>query len=426
METELAKFGVTCRGSEDGIEIDGINYTDLKEPDGGIHCYDDHRVAMSFSVLALLAPQGSLIQERECVGKTWPGWWDTLRQTFNVQMEGIDLEAPSQAKSRTVEKSRKSIFLIGMRGAGKTTTGKWISEILGWPFIDLDSQLELETQESIPKIIEKSGWEGFRAQEFSCLKRTMQSNPTGHIFACGGGIVETPEARQTLIDYHRAGGLVILVQRDIEDVMAYLRLDKTRPTYVDDMRGVWLRRKDWYMECSNYQHYSQRAPTESLSRASKDLKRFITIVTGQRCPLDKIILKDQSFFVSLTVPDVAAALGFLPEVVVGADAIELRVDLLEDPADKSNPPSVEYVANQLAILHGSTDLPVVFTVRTKSQGGKFPDAAHDHAFALYNLAIRMGKASSPKVRFLGRQDTYTRDFLAYAFYYNYPFSIETS
>lgn len=391
METELARFGVTCRGSEDGIEIDGINYADLKEPQNGIHCYDDHRVAMSFSVLALAAPRATLIRERECVGKTWPGWWDTLRQTFGVQMDGVDLDTPSQAKSTLLGKSHKSIFLIGMRGAGKTTTGKWMSEILCRPFIDLDSQLESESERPIPEIIEKSGWEGFRAQESAMLRKTMQQKPTGYVFACGGGIVEIPEARQLLKEYHNSGGLVILVQRDIEDVMAYLQLDKSRPAYVDDMRGVWLRRKEWYTECSNYQHCSQKAPTESLSRASADLERFVNTITGQRHFLEKIKAKDHSFFISLTVPDIAAALAFLPEVVVGSDAVELRVDLLEDPAKPNSVPSVDYVANQLAILHGSTDLPVVFTIRTQSQGGRFPDAAHNEAFALYNLALRMGK-----------------------------------
>ena len=392
METELAKFGVTCRGSEDGIEIDGVNYANLREPQGGIHCYDDHRVAMSFSVLALIAPHGALIQERECVGKTWPGWWDELRKTFDVQLEGVDLDTPSQTKSKFPDNSQKSIFLIGMRGAGKTTTGTWISEILGRPFVDLDSQLEVESQKSIPQIMEEAGWEGFRAQELTLLRKTLQEKSTGYVFACGGGIVETPEARKMLVDYHACGGLVVLVQRNIEDVMAYLQLDKSRPAYVEDMRGVWLRRKGWYSECSNYQHYSQKAPSKSLSRASRDLNRFISTITGQRRPLEKITAKAQSYFVSLTVPDVAAALAFLPEVVVGSDAMELRVDLLKDPANPDGPPSVEYVANQLAILHGSTDLPVIFTVRTKSQGGKFPDAAHDEAFDLYELAIRMGKS----------------------------------
>lgn len=91
MRVELAKFGVVCREQPDGIEIDGVDFRNLKEPYDGIDCYDDHRVAMSFSVLATIAPHGALIRERECVGKTWPGWWDTLRNTFGVKMEGVDL-----------------------------------------------------------------------------------------------------------------------------------------------------------------------------------------------------------------------------------------------------------------------------------------------------------------------------------------------
>ena len=390
MEKELAKFGVTCRGSEDGIEIDGINYDDLKEPEGGINCYDDHRVAMSFSVLALAAPHGATIRERECVGKTWPGWWDELRQTFDVTMKGKDLYEPLHLPKTSLP-SQRSIVLIGMRGAGKTTTGTKISKLLNQRFIDLDSQLEVENGASIPEIIKNEGWDGFRGKEVALLKRMFMEKPEGFVFACGGGIVETPEARQSLVDYHKSGGLVILLQRDIEEVLAYLGIDKSRPAYAEDPRKVWLKRKEWYNECSNYQHYSQRAPTESLSRASKDLERFIGTVTGQRRPFERIVAKDLSFFVSLTVPDISAALSFLPEVVVGSDAVELRVDLLEDPACPKRPPSADYVANQLAILHGSTDLPVVFTVRTQSQGGKFPDDAHDEAFSLYKLAIRMGK-----------------------------------
>ncbi len=102
MKDQLAKFGVTSRywlnnSIIDGIEINGNNYTELQKPPGGVECYDDHRVAMSLSVLAMVAPHGALIKERECVGKTWPGWWDTVRQSFGVDMEGIDLEQPKTA-----------------------------------------------------------------------------------------------------------------------------------------------------------------------------------------------------------------------------------------------------------------------------------------------------------------------------------------
>ena len=62
MEDQLAKFGVTCRQHSDGIEIDGMDYTQLRQPQDGIDCYDDHRIAMSFSILALVAPHGTLIR----------------------------------------------------------------------------------------------------------------------------------------------------------------------------------------------------------------------------------------------------------------------------------------------------------------------------------------------------------------------------
>ena len=391
MEKELAKFGVTCRGFEDGIEIDGIDYAELQEPAGGVHCYDDHRVAMSTSVLATVAPHGAIINGRECVGKTWPAWWDTLRLSFKVEMEGVEVESKSRAKSQYLGTSRRSIYLIGMRGAGKTTTGKLVADLLDLSFVDLDSLLEIEAKQTIPEIIKESGWEEFRRRELAVLKKTTKEKPINHVFACGGGIVEIPEARKVLIDFHKSGSLVLLVQRNIDDVIAYLQLDKSRPAYVDDMRSVWERRKDLYVQCSNYQHYSQKAPTKSLARASKDLERFIGTITGKRGSFEKIKTKDQSFFVSLTVPDIAAALDFLPEVVVGSDAVELRVDLLEDPQNPNAPPSAEYVANQLAILHGSTSLPVIFTIRTQSQGGKFPDNAPLELVAsMYHLAFRMG------------------------------------
>ena len=98
MRVELAKFGVVCRELEDGIEIDGKGLS-LTQAKAGIHCYDDHRVAMSFSVLAAVASGSTLILERECVGKTWPGWWDQAHQIFGADFEGVQPTlAAQQAK----------------------------------------------------------------------------------------------------------------------------------------------------------------------------------------------------------------------------------------------------------------------------------------------------------------------------------------
>ena len=389
MEDQLAKFGVTCRQLPDGIEIDGVDYSSMQEPQDGIDCYDDHRVAMSFSVLAAITPHGALIREKDCVGKTWPGWWDTLREPFGIDLQGVDLEKSHVPHTERLSNSRSAI-IIGMRGAGKTTTGEWIADILGWPFTDLDAQLEQDGALSIPEIIKECGWEEFRSQELGMLKKMLKEKPQGHVLACGGGIVETPEARDVLKAYHELGGLVVLIQRNIDDIMAYLQIDKTRPAYVDDMQSVWERRRDWYNECSNYLHYSQKSGPQELHRSSKGLQRFITTITGRRRSLEMIRTKERSYFVSLTVPNIASDLKFLPEVAVGSDAVEIRVDLLQDPQKPGSLPSTESIANQLSILRDLTTLPIIFTVRTTSQGGKFPDHEHSSILALSLLALRMG------------------------------------
>ncbi|KAL8947306.1 MAG: hypothetical protein Q9183_007803, partial [Haloplaca sp. 2 TL-2023] len=262
--------------------------------------------------------------------------------------------------------------------------------ILGWAFVDLDTRLEEVVDQTIPEIIKESGWDTFRDQELRILKTAMDGGQKRHVFACGGGIVESQEARRLLVDYHKASGLVIFVQRDIEHIMAFLQIDKTRPAYVDDMREVWQRRQPWYLECSNHQFYSPNDVNSTATLPLNRLEQFLRTITGPSRTLDVLKMKEQSFFVSLTVPDVAAAASILEEVGVGTDAVELRVDLLEDPRRRADPPSMDFVASQVAILRASTSLPIIFTVRTQSQGGKMPDNALEEIHQLLQLALHLG------------------------------------
>ncbi|TVY40289.1 Pentafunctional AROM polypeptide [Lachnellula occidentalis] len=391
MKDQLAKFGVVCRELEDGIEVDGKPPATFKTPICGVYCYDDHRVAMSFSVLAVAAPEEVLILERECVGKTWPGWWDILSLSFGVSLSGKEVEG---GHSKTATSSRalsdKSMFIIGMRGAGKTTAGGWAAKTLNRPLLDLDLELERTTGMTIPDLIKAKGWEGFRDAELTLLKRVIDEKPKGYVFACGGGIVELPDARHLLSNYHKAGGIVLLVHRDTEQVMDYLQMDNTRPAYVEDMMGVYLRRKPWFHECSNFQYHSKSGEAGALSVAREDFGRFLSLISGQSTHFEEIRSKQHSFFVSLTMPKLSAAVEILPTVVVGSDAVEVRVDLLEDPCSNNGIPTLEYLSVEIAHLRSIVALPLIFTLRTVSQGGRFPDDAQEEALALYKAAVRMG------------------------------------
>ena len=390
MEDELAKFGVTCRQFDDGIEVDGRGYQ-LDAPREGIHCYDDHRVAMSFAVLSLVAPKPVLILEKECTGKTWPGYWDSLNQIFKAELDGVELPTKATHDNRVGSTVKdRSIFFIGMRGAGKTTTGSWAARILGWPLVDLDTALEEHLGMAIPELIKERGWDEFRAEELKFLQKTLKEKPTGYVFACGGGVVEIPEARKIFADYQKSNGVVLLVSRDIAKVMDFLQIDKTRPAYVEDMMGVWLRRKPWYLECSNYQVNSQSSDSTGFVKALEDFGRFLKMITGRTSALKSIRKRKQSFFVCLSAPQVEPLQKDMAEITVGADAVELRVDLLEDPKSPVGLPSPEFVIEQLTALRQATPLPIVFTIRTKLQGGKFPDEAYSEALELYQTALRLG------------------------------------
>ncbi|KAI1636739.1 EPSP synthase-domain-containing protein [Biscogniauxia mediterranea] len=386
MREQLAKFGVTCTELEDGIVITGKNFVELSAPEGGIHCYDDHRVAMSFSVISVISPHPVLILERECTAKTWPGWWDILSQSFKVGLSGDDTEAVGSKEPKT-ESSGPSIFIVGMRGAGKTTTGRWVADILGRPFIDLDQELERRSGMTIPQIIEDSGrgWEGFRADELALLRDVLKHQGQGHVFSCGGGLVEIPEARELLISHQRNGGAVVLVKRDVEQMVEYLMRDKTRPAYSEEIRAVYERRRPWFEECSNYEYYSPHLdpPSRNIGDPTADFARFVSVICGRSTHLEDVKKKHPSFFVSLTLPSVSSALDIIPQVCVGSDAVELRVDLLDDL-------STEAVGRQVALLRSVANVPIVFTLRSISQAGRFSYKSESEVLPFYRTAMRAG------------------------------------
>ncbi|KAI0378406.1 Pentafunctional AroM protein [Hypomontagnella monticulosa] len=385
MREQLAKFGVHCRELEDGIIVAGKSLTELSGPNEGIYCYDDHRVAMSFSVISIIAPSPVLILERECTGKTWPGWWDVLAQSFGVSLTGEDVVPTSHKKVKQAE-AGSSIFIVGMRGAGKTTTGRWMANILKRPFIDLDQELERRSGMTIPQIIQESGrgWEGFRSDELDLLKDVMKNQGRGHVFSCGGGIVETPEARELLVSYHRNGGVVLLVNRDVEQMVEYLTRDKTRPAYTEEIRGVYERRKPLFQECSNYEYHSPYLdPPGGLGDPPEDFARFVSAISGKGTHLENAKKKRPSFFVSLTLPSVLSAVEVIPRVVVGVDAVELRVDLLDDITPES-------VGKQISLLRSAAKIPIIFTLRSKSQGGRFDYKSEKELLPLYQTAMRTG------------------------------------
>lgn len=80
MVTQLQKCGIIATESETGLDIEGINNENTIQSTF-IHCYDDHRIAMSFSILATRI-NTICITDKRCVDKTYPEFWLDLEKTF--------------------------------------------------------------------------------------------------------------------------------------------------------------------------------------------------------------------------------------------------------------------------------------------------------------------------------------------------------
>ncbi|KAM0341397.1 hypothetical protein ACHAPU_010040 [Fusarium lateritium] len=126
-------------------------------------------------------------------------------------------------------------------------------------------------------------------------------------------------------------------------------------------------------------HLSAQCDYEFLyaesSYVRRDLARFISFTLGQINHHDALMAKQRTCFISTTFPDVRAALPNIDILTVGADAVEIRVDLLREPLSNgsySGIPSLSYVGEQVMLLRQRTELPIIFTTRCIRENGRFP------------------------------------------------------
>lgn len=87
--------------------------------------------------------------------------------------------------------SPKRIFLIGFMGSGKTSTGKHLSQLLGYRFADMDQLIEEREGMPIRAIFSEKGEDYFRALESGLLREFVDQE--GLVVSCGGGIVTREE-----------------------------------------------------------------------------------------------------------------------------------------------------------------------------------------------------------------------------------------
>jgi shikimate kinase len=84
-----------------------------------------------------------------------------------------------------------NLYLVGMMGAGKSSTGAALAQGLGYQFFDTDSVLEAAAAQTIPEIFAQQGEAAFRQLETQVLAELSAYQRL--VIATGGGIVSRPE-----------------------------------------------------------------------------------------------------------------------------------------------------------------------------------------------------------------------------------------
>ncbi|KAL2355661.1 type I 3-dehydroquinase-domain-containing protein [Cryomyces antarcticus] len=125
----------------------------------------------------------------------------------------------------------------------------------------------------------------------------------------------------------------------------------------------------------------------------RDVARFLSFVLGQIDPHKDLLKKARTTLISTTFPNVHAALPNLDILSVGADAVELRVDLLKEPLPDgsfSSVPSLKYIGEQVMLLRQRTELPIIFTTRCTNENGRFPMDNPEIFYKYLHRAIQWG------------------------------------
>jgi XRE family aerobic/anaerobic benzoate catabolism transcriptional regulator len=93
---------------------------------------------------------------------------------------------------------KKRIALVGLRGAGKTTLGTALAKDLGYPFVELDREIERDAGITLSEVFLLYGQTGYRRIERRCLERMIETHGE-MVMTVGGGIVSEPETFNLLL-----------------------------------------------------------------------------------------------------------------------------------------------------------------------------------------------------------------------------------
>jgi shikimate kinase/3-dehydroquinate synthase len=130
----------------------------------------------------------------------------------------------------------RSIVLVGLMGAGKTSIGRRLAARLGLPFRDADAEIELAAGCTIPELFSRYGEGDFRAGERRVIRRLLSGDPL--VLAFGGGAFMDPETRAAV----RAESVSVWLRCPLQTLVRRVAGRDNRPLLADGNPAEILQR----------------------------------------------------------------------------------------------------------------------------------------------------------------------------------------
>ena len=145
-----------------------------------------------------------------------------------------DLDARPEA-AIVAALGQRSVVLVGMMGAGKSSIGRRVALRLDVPFVDADAEIEKAAQMTIPELFSQRGEAEFRAGEARVILRLLEGGP--QVLATGGGAFMNPDTRAAIA----AKGISIWLNAELDVLMKRIKRRQDRPLLKTDDPAATLR-----------------------------------------------------------------------------------------------------------------------------------------------------------------------------------------
>jgi shikimate kinase len=124
-------------------------------------------------------------------------------------------------------KRTPGLYLVGFMASGKTTVGQALADHIGWPFIDMDAEIEAREGRAISQIFREQGEAGFRDIERDVLRQHVRNIEAGSpgVIALGGGAFVQPDNRELI----QNNGVTLWLDCPLEIIQRRLNGDSSRP-----------------------------------------------------------------------------------------------------------------------------------------------------------------------------------------------------